>query len=259
MIPLKIQESGKGPNLVLLHGWAMNNLVWQPWLADLEKSYRVIRVELPGHGNSQYTKQWNLEELLSSMALRLPSCSAVLGWSLGGMVGLAYASQYPNRVSRLVMLASSAKFVRSEDWPCAQPEETVDFFSKGLIKNPTATFKRFIRLQTHGAEPSREINEFLKSVVKKNGERSIEGMLAGLSILRQDDLRALLCRLKCPMMMVLGEKDSLVPLEAGAESAQINPDIHLNVIDGAAHVPFLSHPREVLQGLGQFIKEGCVA
>ena len=118
---------------------------------------------------------------------------------------------------------------------------------------------RTLTFQTNGAEPSREINEFLKSVVKKNGEGSIEGMLAGLSILRQDDLRDLLCRLKCPMMMVLGEKDSLVPLEAGAESAQINPDIYLSVIDGAAHVPFLSHPREVLQGLGQFIKEGCVA
>lgn len=260
MIPLNIQESGEGPNLVLIHGWAMNNLVWQPWLVELEKLYRVICVELPGHGGSEYAEHWEMNELLEAMAAQLPNRCVVLGWSLGGMVGLAYASEYRHRVSQLVMLASSAKFVQSADWQCAQSKEIFDIFSSSLIKKPLTAIKRFIKLQTQGAEPSKEINNFLRGIVRNGNEGSTAGLMAGLDILRHNDLRGLLKNLACPLMMMLGEKDQLVPLEAGNQSIKINPEIDLRVIDGATHVPFLSHPHEVSRVLGQFIlADECLA
>jgi len=253
LIPLNIQESGEGPNLVLIHGWAMNNLVWQSWLADLEKSYRVICVELPGHGDSEYSEYWGMNELLEAMAAQLPSCCSVLGWSLGGMVALAYASEYPQRVNNLVMLASSAKFVQSADWQYAQLKNTFDVFSNSLVKKPLITIKRFLKLQTEGGELSKEINDFLGSVIKTNDEIPTVGLMSGLDILCNSDLRDLLKNFTCPTMMVLGEKDQLVPVEVGDESININPHVEVRVIEGATHVPFLSHPDEVSDALQQFL------
>ena len=256
MISLNIQESGKGPNLVLIHGWGMNNLVWQSWLADLEKSYRVICVELPGHGDSEYGEYWKINELLEAMAEQLPSNCSVLGWSLGGMVALAYASEYPQRINGLVMLASTPKFVQSADWLYAQPKDMFDAFADSLVKKPLVTIKRFLKLQTDGGEPSKEINNFLKNVIKKSDETSKIGLVSGLDILCHNDFRELLKNLTCPIMMLLGEKDRVVPVEVGNESININPRVEVCVIGGATHVPFLSHPFEVSQALKQFMPAG---
>ena len=54
-------------------------------------------------------------------------------------------------------------------------------------------------------------------------------------------------------MMILGEKDYLIPAEVGRESVKINPNINWLVISGAAHVPFLSHQSKVLDAVTQFI------
>jgi pimeloyl-[acyl-carrier protein] methyl ester esterase len=250
---LNIQESGKGPCLVLIHGWAMNNLVWGDWLSDLEKSYRVICVELPGHGDSDYSQRWTMTQLLEAMAAQLPSRCSVLGWSLGGMVALAYSGKYPQRVNRLILLASSAKFVQSNQWRCAQSEETLKAFSRGLLSRPLITIKRFIKLQTQGLASSKRLNDFLSSIVKVSDKGASEGLFSGLDVLCHGDFRELLKNLTCPMLMVLGEKDQLVPVEVAEQSLHINPNIDTLTIEGATHIPFLSHRSDVSQALDQFM------
>ncbi len=256
MIKLNMHVSGKGPNLVLIHGWAMSPLVWQEWLLDLAKSYRVICVELPGHGDSDYRERWQMNELLEAMAEQLPDSCSVLGWSLGGMVALAYAGAYPQRVNKLLMLASSPKFVQSDDWQCATTNSAFDAFSLGIKDKPAMTIKRFIKLQTQGVEQSKEMNAFLRGLVKTNVDDSHEGLVSGLDILRTNDLRGVLKSLTCRILMVLGKKDQLVPVEAGQRSMSLNPNIDLCVINNASHVPFLSHPLQVSQAIDRFMRAG---
>lgn len=253
MIDLNVHISGEGPALVLIHGWAMNSLVWGGLLDELKESYQVICVELPGHGKSTHVGPWYLDELLSSLAERLPECCNIVGWSLGGMVALAYADQYPSRVEKLIMLASSAKFVQAKDWENAQPMETLRLFSEGLSGNSFAAIKRFLMLQTQGVASAKKLNLVMRDILRKGGEASKSGLKSGLDILQTIDLRTALKTVKAPLLMIMGGKDQLVPAAAGKESLELNGNINLVVIDEASHVPFLSHPAKVLQAISQFV------
>jgi len=253
LIKLNIHESGAGENLVLIHGWAMNSSIWGGLVAELAQSYRVICIELPGHGASDYALPWSLDEVLQALSEQLPERCSLVGWSLGGMLALAYAQRYAERVDKLVMMASSAKFVQAENWMCAQKESVLEAFMQGLGDNAPVTIKRFLRLQTQGLVQAKEINRQLKETRSRGGEGLYAGLLSGLTVLQKADLRLALAELNCPLLMILGDKDQLVPVEAGEASLKINPRIKLSIINEASHVPFLSHQAEVIESIVPFI------
>ncbi|ORU93506.1 MAG: hypothetical protein A6F70_05745 [Cycloclasticus sp. symbiont of Bathymodiolus heckerae] len=253
MIKLNISVSGKGPDLVLIHGWAMSSLVWKSWLIELEKEYTVYCVDLPGHGDCSYVKSWGMDDVLESLEDQLPPKCHVLGWSLGGMVALAYASRYPQRVERLIMLASSAKFVQSVDWSHAQEVDTLEMFSVGLIENTALTIKRFLMLQAQGFERPKKTISLLKSLVAEAKPVQEEALISGLGLLKNTDLREELQIIRCPLLMLMGENDQLIPLEVGVDAQAINPDVKLNVVNGAAHAAFLSHQADVHRAVTKFL------
>ncbi len=253
LIKLNLSESGAGPSLVLIHGWAMNNAVWGAFADELAQSYRVICVELPGHGMSEYTDAWTMDEVLQALHRQLPERSNILAWSLGGMLALAYAQRYPDRVDKLLMMASSACFVQAEGWLCAQEDEVLNAFLHGMVDKPASTIKRFLRLQSQGALEPRLLNRRLNQCLKEGGSGSAEGLISGLRILQQADLRAALVAIACPLLMILGDKDQLIPVAVGAASLELNAGIQLSVIEQASHVPFLSDQAAVLESINQFI------
>ncbi|MBL4743813.1 MAG: pimeloyl-ACP methyl ester esterase BioH [Cycloclasticus sp.] len=250
---LNLQQSGDGPVLVLIHGWAMSSAIWQSMLPRLEQSFTVICMDLPGHDGSEYADAWALDELLESMAEQLPPKCTVLGWSLGGMLALAYTNKYPQRVSSLIMLGSSPKFVQSDDWLCGQENDVLEAFQQGLIKDSSATIKRFVSLQTQGMERPKETRKLLLSLLGAGPQPSKNGLTSGLRMLQNLDLRHALKKVSCPLLMLLGEKDNLIPVGVGEQSQAINPRIKLVVIKQAAHVLFLSHTSEVLELIEQFL------
>jgi len=252
MLELTIHEQGEGPALVMLHGWAMSSAAWGDFSSHLARSYRLICIDLPGHGDSAYEDHWSLDDILQAMARQLPSSCYLLGWSLGGMISLAYADQYPNRVKKLVMLASSAKFTQSDNWPCGQIPDVLLAFKAGLKENPEATIKHFLRLQTKGLVSPKKVNVQLKHSLRKT---TVKGLESGLNILQQLDLRPALSRLTTPLLMVLGQRDQLIPVDVLKFSRLEKPDIDGCVIEQATHVPFLSHVTELNQRLQSFFSE----
>jgi len=126
---MHIDVIGDGPDLVLIHGWSMHSGVWQGLLQLLSTKYRCHLVDLPGHGKTVWRENdFDLSQLLPSLSAQLPEKAVYLGWSLGGMIALAMANRYPNKVSKLIMLASTPSFVQQEGWPCA-------VFSNSLLIN----------------------------------------------------------------------------------------------------------------------------
>ena len=73
-----------------------------------------------------------------------------------------------------------------------------------------------------------------------------------MAILKLVDLRDELKALVCPVLQILGDRDQLVPVGVGRDSKAINPEIQTTVIEGAAHVPFLSHPVATMQSIDKF-------
>ncbi len=246
------KTAGSGPSLVLLHGWGMNSSVWNSVLPILQQTYQVTCVDLPGHGQSVCDAEWTMDAFVDELSKRVPTNSIVLGWSLGGMLALRLAYRYPSCVSKLILLAASAKFVRSKDWLSAQHKAILTLFADNLLENPKATIKRFLLLQTQGVKNQVELNRLLKTLMANDSLPQMAGLKGGLSILKTSDLRTDLSQLTCPVLQILGKKDQLIPVAVASSSVALNSAMETVIIDDATHVPFVSHPSQTLCAIDRF-------
>ena len=247
---LHVECSGQGQPLVLLHGWSMNSAVWHPILAELEKQYSVYRVDLPGHGaNDELNGESNFNGWLAAVMAVVPAQASWLGWSLGATLALAIAARFPERVSRLVLVAGTVKFVVADDWSVAVPLKTWQRFVKVFQEDPELASQQFMQLQSLGVIGSRQLGRDLQQMQTKGGKPSAQGLLLGLQFLQEVDLRDALKQVQCPAQLLLGEHDKLVPAAVAAEMQVLNPNIQASIIEGASHVPFISHPAEFLATL----------
>ena len=80
---LYIQSDGAGPELVLLHGWGMSSAVWDDLVPELSASYRVIRVDLPGHGHSAGVPFGDLDAVIARLRPLVSAPATWVGWSMG--------------------------------------------------------------------------------------------------------------------------------------------------------------------------------
>jgi pimeloyl-[acyl-carrier protein] methyl ester esterase len=152
---LFISRSGRGPALVLLHGWGMNGAIFNPLLEYLNEDFELLCVDLPGHGKSGLVET-DFDQQVEKLAYLLPD-SILLGWSMGGLYATALARLYPEKFSHIILVASNPRFVQQDDWHSAVPQQVFDEFSSSLSGDWKATIKRFIGLQLHGADQARHL------------------------------------------------------------------------------------------------------
>ena len=151
--------------LVLVHGWGMNAAVWQPFLPYLEE-YRVTRVELPGHGEQLWSAaERDLQSWGDAVLAQAPERAIWCGWSLGGQVALQAALNQPERVSALVLMASTPCFVQHPGWDHAMAADTLAQFARQLHQDVAATLNRFLTLQVRGSADMRPTLNLLRTAL----------------------------------------------------------------------------------------------
>ena len=250
------ETRGTGADLVLLHGWGLHSGIWGGIVDDLARRWRVTCIDLPGHGRSPLTEGRDLDAFAGQVAAAAPPCAMWLGWSLGGMVAMRIAAAQPERVERLALVAANPRFVQGDDWPYGVAPEVLAQFSQNLEQDYRGTLLRFLALEAMGGDRSKEELRLLRQGVFERGEPRPEALRTGLEILHDADLRPLLPALRCPTLLIYGERDRLVSRRAGPVVAGTMRDATMHVIRGAAHAPFLSHPDEFLQVLEEFLDSG---
>jgi len=251
---IHIETTGHGPDLFLIHGWALNLGVWEFMVPELARVWRVTCVDLPGHGRSRETAMpETLGELTQLLAQAAPANAVWLGWSLGGMLGLRAALDFPARVRALVLVSSTPRFVTAGDWPGAMPPELLQEFMSELQRDYRDTVQRFLGLQVRGDEHARDTLRQLRNTLSAHGEPDANSLAAGLEILRNSDLREELARVAVPTLVITGEYDRLIPPAAGEALAANIHNARLRQFPKSAHAPFLSHPREFVAGLRDFL------
>lgn len=248
-----LESYGEGPPLLLVHGWGMHGGIWGSMVEQLAQRYRVMCVDLPGHGASEPLQKFDLDHLVHELSSQFDEPLSVCGWSLGGQLALRWAALHPHQVSRLVLLASTPSFVQRADWAHAMAQETLQDFARALVENHAQTLKRFLALQVRGSENERELLATLRGRLFSRGEPDMNALRGGLEILRETDLRASLPQLQQPVLVIAGERDMLTPTTASAYMAQALPSAKLVNVAGAAHAPFLSHPKIVVERMMDFL------
>ena len=240
------------PILALVHGWGMNARVFDALAEALAADFEVRALDLPGHGGRGALPANTLQGWADDLAQQLPDSATLLGWSLGGQVAMRAALDHPHKVARLVLLASTPKFVATEDWERGMAAADLQDFGAALLADPQATLLRFLSLQTRGMPGQKTLLQQLRQTLLAAPAASSEALAAGLAILRDTDLRDELPRLTQPTLILHGALDTLTPPAAGAWMAETLPAAQHIEFSRAAHAPHLSHGAEVAAAIGRF-------
>jgi pimeloyl-[acyl-carrier protein] methyl ester esterase len=250
---LHVDIVGRGPPLVLVHGWAMHGGVFAP-LVDRLREHRTLHlVDLPGHGGSrEIAVPLQLEAGTDAILDAVPP-APWCGWSLGGLLALHAASTRPRRVPALVMLCATPKFVRGDDWPQGMPVEVFRSFADGLRDDWRGTLERFIALEAFGSDHAREELRMLQQELFARGEPAPRVLADGLALLEGCDLRSALPALGVPSLWLAGRRDRLVDPRAMRVAADMAPSARQAQVEHAGHAPFLTHADAVARHLLEFL------
>ena len=250
---MHIELQGSGPDLVLLHGWAMHGGVFASLLERLAAHFRVHVVDLPGHGHARTEQHFDAQDCARRLAAETPRALWV-GWSLGGQVALHAALQAPARVRGVALIASSPRFVRADDWPDAVGAQVFSEFATELHLRYRHAIERFLALETMGSPHAQAELRDLRQRVFARGEPSMEALCDGLAALESGDLREQLPTLAMPSLWIAGRRDRLVPPAAMRRAAELAPaGRYLEFNSG--HAPFLEHASEIALALAGFDAE----
>ncbi|UXY15012.1 pimeloyl-ACP methyl ester esterase BioH [Chitiniphilus purpureus] len=244
---------GRGPDVVFLHGWAMNGAVWRTVAAQLADDFCCHLVDLPGHGGSMVPAPPTLEGMVAALEEAFPLPVHVVGWSLGGAVALQWALSRPDKLRSLTLTATSPCFMQRDDWAPAMAPATLAQFAASLDADWRGTLKRFIALQAMGDAAARTVARELTEELFAHGEPQLTALCAGLELLRDTDLRARVHELDLPMLLQYGDRDTLTPLGAGVWLSARHPNATFIVHRGAAHAPFVSHQADFVAALHRFL------
>jgi malonyl-CoA O-methyltransferase len=252
--PLHVEVRGTGPDLVLLHGWALHGGMWGPWIDELSRRARLHLVDLPGHGRSRWPEGTStLRDMARAVSPHVPDGAAVLGWSLGGMVALELARSRLGDLAALVLIATTPCFLARNDWPAGMNIGVLDGFAAGLAGDYRRTLSNFLALQTWGDENASQALRSLRANLDSHGEPDPQALTAGLGILRTADLRDALASITVPSLVIAGEHDRITPVAAGRELASRLPTARFVEVPKAGHAPFLSHPETVRREVENFL------
>lgn len=251
---MHIETTGQGPDIVMIHGWAMHAGIFAPLTRELSAHFRLHLVDLPGHGlSARRDEPLDLAGCAQRIAAAVPR-ALWLGWSLGGQVCIEAARLATAQVRGLVLLASSPRFVVGEDWPHGVASDTFKQFADGLRRDYHRTIERFLALEAHGSERAQSELRELRAHVFDRGEPSLGALCDGLGILDSADLRAVLPTLTVPSLWISGRRDKLIPPSAMQWAAQHSP--HGRYLEfSAGHAPFIGHAHAVADAIAAFAAE----
>ncbi|MBA2175794.1 2-succinyl-6-hydroxy-2,4-cyclohexadiene-1-carboxylate synthase [Halobacillus locisalis] len=114
-----VEDLGNGAPLLLLHGFTGTTHTFNGMIDELTEEYRLIKIDLPGHGQTGPIGVVTMEEFCGDLSalleeLGLPEVS-ILGYSLGGRTALSFANLFPEKVTRLFLESSSPGLATSEE------------------------------------------------------------------------------------------------------------------------------------------------
>lgn len=237
---LHIDIRGKGWPLVLLHGWGFDHKIWLQ-LADLiGKKFRLYLVDLPGFGLSPLVPWGTFKE---SLLQQLPEQFAIAGWSMGGLFATRLALEASERVTHLLNITSSPRFIKENDWPGVE-QSIFDGFFKNLTADPQGTITQFVGLQLKNQN-----YEYSQTLMP-----APTSLQAGLNVLANWDLREPLRFFTKPTCFMFGHLDAITPRTTMAIMQKIYPNFDYVMFARAAHMPFMSHQDEFIKILEHLIQ-----
>lgn len=245
-------DSGKGTAIVLLHGFLENQTMWNAFVPEFSKKYRIITIDLLGHGETEcmgyvHSMEDNAD-VVHAILVGLRIRKAVfVGHSMGGYVALAFAELYPDNVKGLVLLNSTSR---------ADSDERKANRDRA-IKAVKQSFTNFISLSIANlfSEENRERLQDKIELVKKEALKTpLQGIVASLEGMKiRMDREVILHLTPYPKMLILGKKDPVLTYEENMEQIEETAVQLVTFPDG--HMSHIENKTELMKVLSDFFKK----
>ena len=250
-VDLYYRIEGKGEPLLLIHGLGGDHTSFEgPLKLHLLERFKIITMDLRGHGRSsrprpEYTTRLFARDVKRLMdTLRIPAAS-VLGISMGGATAMCLAADYPSRVTRLVLVDTWAKCDEAAkacflEWIEASWESRRVLQKIVLIRTATSEFL--------SANP--EFLDLFEETWPVNFAHAFrKSCMACIS----HDATGVLGKIKSPTLIMVGDRDILVPPRFAKQLSKGIKNSRLRIIRGGGHVPWLDNPQACIKHLAAFL------
>lgn len=261
----RVRSAGRGPTLMLLHGFTGTGEAWSPFMSALAENWRVIAPDLPGHGGTdapEDIERYTMAGCVADLAVLLDEMVearggdgrvVVVGYSMGGRVALHFARAYPERVRGLIV-ESANPGIRDEAERRARLEQD-EQLARFLEKEGVAAFvERWenIPLFASQARLSFEKRERLRQRRLQQAAAGLAGSLRGMGAGVAESLWDELSGFAVPTLLLAGELDEKYCRIVG-ETAAFVPGAKLVVVPDAGHAVHFERPDTWLEHVQSFL------
>tara|TARA_B100001173_G_scaffold271702_1_gene249811 strand:- start:159 stop:902 length:744 start_codon:yes stop_codon:yes gene_type:complete len=235
----------KNPTILLLPGSGLTHIVWslhEQFYAS--QGYNVLSVDIPGHGNSEGPSLKSIEEIsdwIKSLMVKINiEKIIIIGHSQGGLVGIDFASRYPELTEKIVLVANSYKMPVNQD--------LIDLAEAG-------DEKAVLLMMKWGYEGSKAFigGNPVKKIV--NSARDIREVLAvDLNACNNyKDGENAIKKINCPTLCIFGDLDKMVPVKIGIKMSEQIKNSETKVISNCGHMIIFEKAFEMRKLVKEFI------
>jgi len=246
-------EAGHGEPVVLVHAIGCDHRMWDALAAALSPGYRVVRVDLRGHGTSPVPAgEYSLDELADDVLAVLDGLGIEkahwVGLSMGGMIGQAFALAHPQRLGRLILANTTSSY--GADGPKTWEARAKAVKEGGMAAIADMVMGRYFSDEFRGRNP-----KAVAAVRERVLTTPAKGYIGCCAAIRDLDFTAELSRIRARTFLIAGEKDAGTPPAMSEEIARRIPGARLSVIPGAAHLSAVEAPEEFNALVRDFLAE----
>jgi pimeloyl-ACP methyl ester carboxylesterase len=236
-VRIHYRDEGEGPAVVLVHANFGNLIGWDPWVAALEDSYRVIRLDMTSHGltgpdpTGDYTTERTLEIFEKFIdALNLKNFS-IGGTSMGGTIAIRYTYRHPERIDNLILLSpGSLEGKERKSGPRGEVPDSA-YVLKYIMPRALPAFM----LRSGFGDESKLTDELIDrwyEMWMREGNR--EAQLDRLQQYEAGDIEGIIRELRAPTLLLWGEANTTAKYEQAAEFQHL--------LENAEPLTFISYP-----------------
>jgi len=252
---MEYEDSADRVPVLLIHGYPLNNMLWDMQTGGLADIARIISPDLRGHGQSApadppYDMGMFADDcanLLDDLGLNGPV--VVGGLSMGGYIAFEFCRKYPERVAGLMLMATRPG-ADSDDVKKARDAAAETARNEGVPAIVQGMLPKLLAPENYEAQP--DLVEFVGNMMS---ETSVEGIVGALAAMRdRPDSTPDLAGLDVPTLVVHGEGDQLIPRAEAEAMAAALPDARLVVLGDAGHLPNLEQPEAFNDAVREFLE-----
>jgi pimeloyl-ACP methyl ester carboxylesterase len=254
-ISLAYRDTSAGLPILFIHGHPFNQSMWDAQVSALRWKHRVITYDIRGYGLSEVpaVEATTLETMAADIAdlldhLNIPT-AVIAGLSMGGQIAMAFAEQYPQRLSGLILAATFPQADTPE--AAATRRATADrFLTQGSILPGIEMLPKLLAPATIKDHP--DIALQVLAMIAHTPPAGAAAALRGRA--QRKDYSPTLPRIAVPTLIVVGTEDAYTNVDTAKQMQQSIPNARLEIFPDIGHLPNLEAPDRFNAVLHQFLE-----